>query len=169
MDGYLGLAGKRALVTGGSRGIGKAVVEALRDAGPTVLTTARSLPDAPDHADLFVVADVSTAEGCAIVADTVRRRLGSVDVIVHVVGGSSAPAGGFALLDDDEWMKALGQNLFAAVRLDRALVPSMVEQGGGVIVHVTSIQRQLPLPEPPSPMPRRRRRSRTTARACPRK
>jgi NAD(P)-dependent dehydrogenase (short-subunit alcohol dehydrogenase family) len=77
----------------------------------------------------------------------VRDRLGGTDIIVHVVGGSSAPAGGFAVLDDNEWLKALDQNLFAAVRLDRALLPSMIEQGSGVIIHVTSIQRQLPLPE----------------------
>jgi len=76
-----------------------------------------------------------------------RDRLGGIDIIVHVVGGSSAPAGGFAVLDDNEWHKALDQNLFAAVRLDRALLPSMIEQGSGVIIHITSIQRQLPLPE----------------------
>jgi NAD(P)-dependent dehydrogenase (short-subunit alcohol dehydrogenase family) len=64
-----------------------------------------------------------------------------------VVGGSSAPAGGFAVLDDDEWRKALDVNLFSAVRLDRALLPAMLAQGSGVIVHITSIQRQLPLPE----------------------
>lgn len=63
------------------------------------------------------------------------------------MGGSSAPAGGFAVLDDHEWHKALDQNLLAAVRLDRALVPSMIAQGSGVIIHITSIQRQLPLPE----------------------
>src|SRR5206468_4366774 len=67
--------------------------------------------------------------------------------LVHVVGGSSAPAGGFAMLDDNEWHKAMDQNLFAAVRLDRALLPAMTAQGSGVIIHVTSIQRQLPLPD----------------------
>jgi NAD(P)-dependent dehydrogenase (short-subunit alcohol dehydrogenase family) len=66
---------------------------------------------------------------------------------VHVVGGSSAPAGGFAVLDDQAWQQAIDQNLFAAVRLDRALLPSMIVQGSGVIIHITSIQRQLPLPE----------------------
>jgi NAD(P)-dependent dehydrogenase (short-subunit alcohol dehydrogenase family) len=99
------------------------------------------------HAADFIVADVSTAEGCAVVAKAVRERLGGVDIVVHVVGGSSAPAGGFAVLDDREWHKALDQNLFAAVRLDRALLPSMIEQGSGVIIHVTSIQSRLPLPE----------------------
>ncbi len=147
MSHYLELEGKRALVTGGTKGVGEAVVATLREAGAAVLTTARSRPENPAHADQFVAADVSTTEGCAVVANAVRERLGGIDVIVHVVGGSSAPAGGFAVLDDKEWHKALDQNLFAAVRLDRALLPSMIEQGSGVIIHITSIQRQLPLPE----------------------
>jgi NAD(P)-dependent dehydrogenase (short-subunit alcohol dehydrogenase family) len=147
MSSYLELEGKRALVTGGTQGIGEAVVAALREAGAAVLTTARSRPENLAHADQFVAADVSTAEGCAIVADAVRDRLGGVDIIVHVVGGSSAPAGGFAVLDDNQWHRALNQNLFPAVRLDRALLPAMLAQGAGVIIHITSIQRQLPLPD----------------------
>ena len=70
-----------------------------------------------------------------------------IDVIVHVVGGSSAPVGGFAVLHDREWQRALDLNLFVAVRLDRALLPSMLEQRSGVIIHITSIQSRLPLPE----------------------
>ena len=118
----------------------------LREAGATVLTTARSRHG--DHApeDLFVAADLITADGCAAVADAVRARLGGMDILVHVVGGSSAPAGGFAALDDREWQRALDLNLFPAVRLDRALLPAC-STGRGVIIHVTSIQAQLPLPE----------------------
>jgi NAD(P)-dependent dehydrogenase (short-subunit alcohol dehydrogenase family) len=86
-------------------------------------------------------------EGCAAVADAVRDRLGGIDIVAHVVGSSAAPAGGFAVLDDNEWHKALDQNLFAAVRLDRALLPLMIEQGSGVVIHVTSIQDRMPLPE----------------------
>src|SRR5436309_15537147 len=147
MSDDLELTGRRALVTGGTQGIGQAVVSRLREAGATVLTTARTVPTELADAKLFVAADVATAEGCAIVADAVRDRLGGVDIIVHVVGGSSAPAGGFAVLDDQQWHTALDQNLFAAVRLDRALVPSMVERGSGVVIHVTSIQDRMPLPE----------------------
>jgi NAD(P)-dependent dehydrogenase (short-subunit alcohol dehydrogenase family) len=125
------LAGYRALVTGSTQGIGAAVAARLREAGATVLTTARKRPDAlaSDH------------------ASAVMEKLSGTDIIVHVVGGSSAPGGGFAVLDEGEWHRALSQNLFPAVRLDRALLPKMLEQGSGVIVHITSIQRQLPLPE----------------------
>ena len=94
-----------------------------------------------------MAADVTRTEGCSAIADAVRNRLGGVDIVVHVVGGSSAPAGGFAVLNDVEWQRALDLNLLPAVRLDRALLPSMIAQGSGVIIHVTSISRVLPLPE----------------------
>ena len=91
---------KRALVTGGTKGLGQAVVARLTEMGAKVLTTARSGPQPADG--MFVAADVATAAGCAAVVDAVGRPLGGVDIIVHVVGGWSAPAGGFAVLDDDE-------------------------------------------------------------------
>lgn len=141
-----GLAGQRALVTGGTKGIGAAVAAELREAGARVLTTARSAREG-DSGDLFVAADAATADGCATIVAAVGDRLGGIDVIVHVVGGTTAPAGGFAVLDDDEWQDALDLNLFAAVRLDRALLPAMIDQGSGVIIHVTSIQSRMPLPE----------------------
>lgn len=147
MSGYLDLEGMRALVTGGTKGVGEAVVTALREAGATVLVTARSRPQHLPDARHFVAADVATSEGVALVAEAVRERIEGVDIVVHVVGGTTAPAGGFAVLDDKEWQKALDQNLLAAVRLDRALLPAMIERGSGVIIHVTSIQRQMPLPE----------------------
>src|SRR6202040_3011552 len=146
MSNYLELEGKRALVTGGTKGVGAAVVAALREAGARVLTTARQRPEDVGEME-FVTADISTAEGCAAVSDAVRKQLGGLDILVNVVGGASAPAGGFAALDDGEWHKALDQNLFAAVRLDRALLPLMIDQGSGAIIHITSIQGRMPLPE----------------------
>jgi NADP-dependent 3-hydroxy acid dehydrogenase YdfG len=103
MSDYLGLDGCRALVTGGTKGIGAAVAGRLREAGAKVLVTARSRPDVLGPDDLFVPADITSAEGCATVADAVSDRLGGIDIVVHVVGGSSAPSGGFVVLDDDEW------------------------------------------------------------------
>jgi NAD(P)-dependent dehydrogenase (short-subunit alcohol dehydrogenase family) len=89
----------------------------------------------------FVATDIATAQGCAAVAEAVTQRMGGVDIVVHVAGGSNAPVGGFAVLDDGEWGRALNLNLLAAVRLDRALLPGMIARGAGVIIHVTSIQR----------------------------
>lgn len=146
MTAFLNLAGKRALITSGTRRAGAATVALFRELGAQVLTTARSksadLPDA-----LFVAADLTTANGATAVADAVRARLGGIDIIVHMLGGSSAPAGGFAALSDAVWSDELNLNLMPAVRLDRLLLPDMVARGSGVVIHVTSIQRQLPLPE----------------------
>jgi NAD(P)-dependent dehydrogenase (short-subunit alcohol dehydrogenase family) len=144
----LQLAGRRALVTGGTKGVGAAVVQGLRKAGVQVMATARSVP-ATDASEgvFYVAADLSTAEGAAEVAQSVLRHWGGLDVLVNVLGGSSAPGGGFAALDDSLWSKEMNQNLMPAVRLDRALLPAMLSQGSGVIVHVGSIQRVLPLPE----------------------
>jgi NAD(P)-dependent dehydrogenase (short-subunit alcohol dehydrogenase family) len=103
------------------------------------------LADMP--AEIFVAADLTTRAGCDTVADAVLARLGGVDIVVHVLGGSTAPGGGFASLADDVWQRELDLNLLPAVRLDRALLPGMVAQGHGVVIHVTSIQRALPLPE----------------------
>lgn len=146
MSGFLSLQGKRALVTSGTRGAGAATAALFRDLGAQVLTVARSAADGAADA-MFVAADLSTAEGCEAVASRVRETWGGIDILVHMLGGSSAPAGGFAALDDGAWARELDLNLMPAVRLDRALVPGMVDQGGGVVVHVTSIQRLLPLPD----------------------
>jgi NAD(P)-dependent dehydrogenase (short-subunit alcohol dehydrogenase family) len=91
--------------------------------------------------------DITTAAGCTHVAQGALNHLGGIDIIVNVLGGSQAPAGGFAALDDHEWEREMDLNLMPAVRLDRALLPSMLAQGAGVIVHITSIQHVLPLPE----------------------
>jgi NAD(P)-dependent dehydrogenase (short-subunit alcohol dehydrogenase family) len=143
----LELQNRRALVTGGTKGIGAAVVNVLQGAGVKLVATARSVPEAPSAGVHYIAADLTTTEGCADVAEAVLEQLGGIDIVVNVLGGSSAPGGGFAVLDDNQWSNELNQNLMPAVRLDRALLPSMIAQGSGVIIHVTSIQHQLPIPE----------------------
>jgi NAD(P)-dependent dehydrogenase (short-subunit alcohol dehydrogenase family) len=109
-----------------------------------VITTARNIP-ADGAPDLFVQADISTLEGVEKVIKAVLDRVGGVDILVNNVGGSSAPSGSVLALSDDDWQRTFNANLFAAVRLDRGLLPSMLKQGSGVIVHISSIQRSLPL------------------------
>jgi NAD(P)-dependent dehydrogenase (short-subunit alcohol dehydrogenase family) len=143
----LDLSGRRTLVTAGTKGVGAAVVEVLSENGAKVVTTARSIPDDSLAGVRYIAADLTTPAGCARLAQGALDHLGGIDIIVNVLGGSQAPAGGFAALDDHEWVKEIDLNLMPAVRLDRALLPSMLAQGAGVIVHVTSIQHMLPLPE----------------------
>lgn len=138
------LDGRRALVTGGSKGAGQAVVARLRELGADVWTTARTMPEAYERPDRFVEADTSTLAGASAVARRIAEG-GALDILVHNVGGSSTPPGGFAAATDEQWLTELSLNLLGAVRLDRALVPAMLAAGSGVVVHVGSIQRELPL------------------------
>jgi len=143
-------SGKRVLVTGGTAGIGKAVVSRLLYGGAKVITTARNMTASDLYEDrdpVFIQADLSTVAGCTKVINEVNSHFGGIDILVSVVGASSAPSGGFAALTDEEWQKELNINLLAAVRLDRGLLPGMIKQGFGVIIHISSIQRRLPLYE----------------------
>ena len=136
--------GKRVLVTGGTKGAGKAIADRFQRGGATVIITARSAPD-EKTANHFVQADVSTPEGAMKVINEILNRFHDIDIIVHNVGGSSAPSGGFVTVSDELWQQAINENVFPAVRLDRGLLPSMIERGSGVIIHISSIQRALPL------------------------
>jgi NAD(P)-dependent dehydrogenase (short-subunit alcohol dehydrogenase family) len=143
----LQLGGLRAVVTGGTMGLGAAVVQALVEAGARVMTSARTPPAQPLEGVGYVAADLSTVEGTSHLAQTLLQAWGGVDIVVDVLGGSKTPAGGFSAISDEHWFAELNLNLMPAVRLDRALLPAMLAQGSGVIIHVSSIQRVLPLPE----------------------
>ncbi|MBB3221212.1 SDR family oxidoreductase [Pseudoduganella umbonata] len=146
MNGY-SFDGKHALVTGGTKGMGEAIVRALAERGATVIATARNRPAGPVGPVRYLEADVATADGAAHVAEVVGREYGHLDFLVNNVGGSSAPSGGALALTDDLWNDAIQSNLMAAVRLDRAFLPGMMARRSGAIVHITSIQRRLPLYE----------------------
>ena len=134
---------KCVLVTGGTKGTGKAIADRFRSGGAVVIITARSAP--VDRIDNFIQADLSTAAGTTKVIEETLKKFRAIDVIIHNVGGSSAPSGGFITVTDELWQQAINENLYPAVRLDRGLLPSMIERGSGVIIHVSSIQRTLPL------------------------
>ena len=139
-------AGKRVLISGGTKGLGRATVDRFLAGGARVITSARGALDPIDGVE-FVQADLTTAEGGEALAKAALDRLGGVDILAHVLGGSTTPGGGFVALTDDYWLSELNLNLLATVRLDRLLIPQMIARGAGAVVHVTSIQSVLPLPE----------------------
>jgi len=136
--------GKRILVTGGTKGIGEAIVNRLVAGGGLALATARTVPKG-GNAEQFIQADASTRPGAEHVIKTTFDRLGGLDILINSVGGSSAPSGGALALSDEIWQQEFELNLFSAVRLDRGFLPAMLKQRSGVIIHISSIQRTLPL------------------------
>jgi len=139
------LAGKIALVTGGTKGAGRAIAERLLQAGATVIITARNAPEKENSKLHFISSDLSKAEGTQKVVDEVLSTYGRLDILVNNLGSSETPAGGFAVLTDEDWESTLRTNLLAPVRLDRGFLPQMINQKSGVIIHIASIQARLPL------------------------
>jgi NAD(P)-dependent dehydrogenase (short-subunit alcohol dehydrogenase family) len=138
------LTGKVALVTGGTKGIGKAIADELARLGATVIISARSSPDAQsEHA--FIAADLSKPADSKGLAHKIIEEYGGLDILINNVGGTSAPAGGFSVLTDQDWENDLQLNLLAAIKLDRSLVPLMIQRNTGVVIHISSLNGKLPL------------------------
>ncbi|MCE7042527.1 SDR family oxidoreductase [Dyadobacter sp. CY312] len=139
------LSSKVALVTGGSKGAGKAITERLLKAGAKVIITARNKPEDGDNGAYFIAADLSKPDGTQKVVHEVLSKFGRLDILINNMGGSETPGGGFAVLSDEDWELSFQTNLLAPVRLDRGFLPGMIAHGEGVIIHIASIQAKLPL------------------------
>lgn len=139
------LAGKVALVTGGTKGTGKAIAERLLQAGATVITIARNAPEQINVNLHFIAADLSKSADTQKVVEEVFAKYGKLDILVNNLGSSETPGGGFAVLSDEDWEETIRTNLLAPVRLDRGFLPQMIERKTGVIIHIASIQGRLPL------------------------
>jgi NAD(P)-dependent dehydrogenase (short-subunit alcohol dehydrogenase family) len=137
-----GVDGKRALVSGGTRGMGEAVARLLAASGARVVVAGRHGPGS--SAVPVIEADLASPDGAGLVGDRAQEILGGLDIVVHCVGASFSRPGGALGLTDDDWAQALSTNLLSAVRLDRRVLPGMVAQGSGAVVHVASLQWKRP-------------------------
>ena len=137
-------ARKRVLVTGGTRGIGAAVVRRFRIAGARVCATGRSHAHSIDEV-LFIPADIGTAAGVETVVRRLTTEWGGLDILVSNAGGVETKPGGFEALSDADWNEIIDLNLLAPARLDRAFIPGMVERRSGVVIHIGSVAARLPI------------------------
>lgn len=139
------MEGKVALVTGGTKGIGKAIANRLTQAGASVIVTARhpAHEDSPSHH--FIAADLSDPKDIIQLTNEINQVYGGVDILVNNMGANTYPGGGFSTLEDKHWNDALQVNLLSAVRLDKALLPKMLQQKNGVIIHISSTSSRFPV------------------------
>jgi len=140
-----GLTGRRALVSGGTRGIGAAIARHLSQAGARVVVSGRSPGEAGDAAH-FIAADISTPDGPPQLAARALEYLGGIDILVDNAASQTLVPNGVLAMTDADWLADLNSSLLSAVRLDRAVLPGMIAAGGGAIVHIGSNAARLPRP-----------------------
>ncbi|CAN7279359.1 SDR family NAD(P)-dependent oxidoreductase [Phenylobacterium sp. LjRoot219] len=157
----LQLAGRRALVTGSSSGIGRGIAMTLAREGATVIVHGRNRERTEEVAEAIRIAggqahlaigDLATDDGAAAVAKAVQAATDGVDILVNNIGGTESSGGGlrswFEILPE-HWAGAMQQNLIAAVRMIHAFAPAMRDRGWGRVINVASAGGSEPPPTVP--------------------
>jgi len=145
------LEGKIAIVTGASKGIGLAIVEALAREGVGVVAASREPGEvlvtlAKNYKVLHFPVDLGKKDGPLYLAEYCIKQFGGLDLLFNNVGGVNIHPKGFLSTSDEDWQHSLEVNLMSMVRMTRAGLPHMVEQGSGVIVNISSINVHQPDP-----------------------
>lgn len=147
----LGLKGKVVLVTGASRGIGRAIALAFAGEGcrlalasrtPEVLAAVTGEVEALGAEARHWVTDVTDPTQVETLVENVCRAWGGIDVLVNNAGGGYLKA--FEAVSDEEWERIVNLNLFSAIRLSRAVLPHMKERGGGQIINIAALSGRVP-------------------------
>lgn len=132
------IKGLVALVTGGTKGIGKAIADRLTKAGVEVVVTARTAPKESTDGQYFISADLTQPESAATVEEEILKKYGRIDIIVNNAGANLSPGGGFSVLSDEHWNNDWQLNFMSVVRINKALLPAMIEQKSGVIINIST-------------------------------
>jgi len=140
-------AGRRALVTGGSRGIGAAIAQRLLAGSAEVVVTARTPTEATPPKATFIASDLRTQAGAQDLAAEALSVLGGLDILVNNAGAARPYLAGSAAIPDQEWQDSLDINFLSAVRLTSAVLPALRASGSAAIVNVSS-GGATPLPAP---------------------
>lgn len=143
MNNYLN--GQVALVTGGTKGIGKAIADKLSRAGAQIIVTARTEPNENPNGYYFIAADHAQSESAAAIAKEILGKYGRIDIIVNNAGANLSKGGSFSTLTDEHWNNDLQLNLMSAVRINKALLPTMIEQKSGVVINISTYAAQQPI------------------------
>jgi NAD(P)-dependent dehydrogenase (short-subunit alcohol dehydrogenase family) len=134
-----------ALVTGGTKGIGKAIADRLSNAGIQVIITARTAPAEVTEGQYFIQSDLAQPESAEIIAAEILEKYGRIDIIVNNAGANLSPGGGFSTLSDEHWNNDWQTNFMSVVRINKALLPVMIDQKSGVIVNISTGAAKLPV------------------------
>lgn len=139
------LKGKIALVTGGTKGIGKAIADTLSNAGAQVIITARTAPSENTNGQHFISSDFFQPESAELLANEILTKYGRIDIIVNNAGANLSPGGGFSTLSDEHWNSDWQLNFMSVVRVNKALLPTMIEQKSGVVINISTGAAKLPI------------------------
>ncbi|AZI26430.1 SDR family oxidoreductase [Pedobacter sp. G11] len=139
------LNGQVALVTGGTKGIGKAIADALSIRGAQVVVTARSTPQDVTNSHHFISADLAQPEAAEVIAKEILIKYGRIDIIVNNAGANLSPSGGFDVLSDEHWFNDWELNFMAVVRINKLLLPTMISQQSGVVINISTGAAKMPI------------------------
>ena len=142
---YDSLKGKVALVTGGTKGIGRSIADKLSVNGAIVITTARSEAKDIANSHHFIAADLTKADSADAIAKVILEKYGKIDIIVNNAGANLSPGGGFSTLEDEHWFKDWELNFMSVVRVNKALLPAMLDQKEGTIINISTGAAKQPL------------------------
>jgi NAD(P)-dependent dehydrogenase (short-subunit alcohol dehydrogenase family) len=130
-------AGKKALITGGSRGIGAATAQRLIDGGATVVVAARSPHEETPRGVTFIAGDLRTLEGAHKVGKEAIAALGGLDILVNSAGAARVHLPDTLAISDEEWVDSLNVNFLSALRLTNSVLGEL-KKSKGAIVNVTA-------------------------------